>query len=112
MSVPLLNNPRILADYIENNQKIVNPFFEELFKEAMADGSIKNVKYPKALCSMFTVIIDIWFVPSIFACTKEELIERLYFARDMFEALGAPIIDDEILQLSKKTVERMMGNVQ
>lgn len=112
MSVPLLNNPRILADYIENNQKIVNPFFEELFEEAMADGSIKNVKYPKALCSMFTVIIDIWFVPSIFACTKEELIERLYFARDMFEALGAPIIDDEILQLSKKTVERMMGNVQ
>lgn len=112
MSVPLLNNPRILADYIENNQKIVNPFFEELFEEAITDGSIKNVKYPKALCSMFTVIIDIWFVPSIFACTKEELIERLYFARDMFEALGAPIIDDEILQLSKKTVERMMGNGQ
>ncbi len=47
MSVPLLNNPRILADYIENNQRIVAPFFEELFQEGVADGSIKDVKVPE-----------------------------------------------------------------
>ncbi len=110
MSVPLLNNPRILADYIENNQRIVAPFFEELFQEGVADGSIKDVKYPKALCSIFTMVIDIWFVPSIFSCSKDELIERLYFARDMFDALGLPVIDEEILQYSKQTIERVMQN--
>ena len=40
MSISLLKNPRILAEYIESNQYIVYPFFEKLFQEAIADGSI------------------------------------------------------------------------
>lgn len=108
MSIPLLNNPRILADYIENNQKIVAPFFEELFEEAVADGSIQNIKYPKAFSSLFIMIIDMWFIPSIFPCSKQELIERLYFVRDLFDALGAPILDDEIMQLSLQVIGRLM----
>lgn len=112
MSVSLLDNPRIFVDYLENNQKIVAPFFEELFMEAIADGSINNVKYPKALCSMFTMVIDIWLVPFIFPCSKDELTERLYFARDMFESFGAPIIDEEILLLSEHVIERVMDRMK
>ena len=44
MSIPLLNNPRILADYLESSQKVVVPFFDELIQEAIEDGSIKNVE--------------------------------------------------------------------
>lgn len=107
MSVPLLKNPRIFVDYLESNQKIVAPLFEELFNEAIEDGSIKCPQYPKALISMFMMITNIWFIPSIFPCTSEEMIERLHFAKDLFDSLGAPVLDDEILEYSKQVIKRM-----
>ena len=108
MAAPLAKNPRILAEYIANGQEILAPFFEELFREALEDGSIKNMKYPKAFSSLFTVIIDFWFVPTIFPCSKEELIEKLYLIREMCDTLGVPVIDDEILQLVECKIERAM----
>ncbi len=107
MSVHLLNNPRILADFLQNQQNVTAAYFEELFQEAIEDGSIKDVKYPKALASFFTMIVDVWMIPSIFPCSKEELAEKLYFVKELFEGMGIPIIDEEILQGSLQQVERL-----
>lgn len=107
MSVHLLNNPRILADFLQNQQNVTAAYFEELFQEAIEDGSIKDVKYPKVLASFFTMIVDVWMIPSIFPCSKEELAEKLYFVKELFEGMGIPIIDEEILQGSLQQVERL-----
>ena len=107
MAIPLLNNPRILANYIENNQRIIVPYLEKFFQEAIDDGSVGDIKYPKALSSLFLMITELWFVPSIFPCTKEELLERLLFTKEMFDALEIPIIDDEILLYAKHTLENI-----
>ena len=107
MSVPLLENPKIFANYLQTNQKIVAPRFEELFIEAVADGSIKSTKHPKALSGLFMLIINMWLVPSVIPCTGEELLERLYFTKDLFDGIGAPVIDDEIVEHSKRLIERM-----
>lgn len=112
MAAPLAKNPRILAEYIANGQKILAPFFEELFQEGLKDGSIKNMKYPKAFSSLFVMIIDVWFVPTIFPCTKDELIEKLYLIRDMCDTLGVPVIDDEIVQSVKYKIERAMELIE
>ena len=106
MAVPLLNNPRILASHIENNQRIVVPYLEKFFQEAIKDGSIRN-NYPKALSSFFMVITELWFIPSIFPGTKEELLERLLFVKEMFDKLEIPIIDDEIMFYAKNTLEKL-----
>lgn len=107
LSIPLLNNPRILADFIKNNQKILVPYFEEFFLEAIEDGSIKNQKYPKALSSLFILVGNLWLIPSIFPCSKEEMLERVYLAKDMFDSLGIPIIDEEILQYTKNLINHI-----
>ena len=107
MSIPLLNNPRILADYLESSQKVVVPFFEELIQEAIEDGSIKNVEYPKPLSSLFVMILDFWLVPSIFPCNKEEMLEKLYFIKDLFERLDIPVIDDDILNRAKQVIDQL-----
>lgn len=107
MAIPLLNNPRILASYIESNQRIVVPYIEKLFQEAINDGSIENKNYPKALSSFFMMITELWFIPSIFPGTKEELLERLLFAKELFDKLEIPIIDDEIMFLAKNTLEKL-----
>ena len=53
------------------------------------------------------MITELWFIPSIFPGTKEELLERLLFAKEMFDKLGIPIIDDEIMFLAKNTLEKL-----
>lgn len=108
MSISLLKNPRILAEYIESNQYIVSPFFEELFQEAIADGSIKDIKYPKALSSAFTMLTNMWLQPTIFHCSKTELWERLYFTKDLFDNIGVPVIDDEIIDYAKKALGKVV----
>lgn len=107
MAIPLLNNPRILASYIESNQRIVIPYLETFFQEAIDDGSIENSNSPKTLSSFFMMIMELWFIPSIFTGTKEELLERLLFTKKMFDKLEIPIIDDEILLYAKHTLEKL-----
>ena len=99
MSVPLANNPRILAEYIASNQNVLAPLFEELVQEAIKDGSIKDIKYTKAFSSLFAMVIDVWFMPTICPCSKDELIEKLYLIKDMLDASGVPIVDEEILRI-------------
>lgn len=112
MSVPLANNPRILAEYIASNQNVLAPLFEELVQEAIKDGSIKDIKYTKAFSSLFAMIIDVWFMPTICPCSKDELIERLYLIKDMLDASGVPIVDEEILRLSKHKIHHVMENIE
>ena len=105
MSVPLLKNPKILADYMESNLRIVTPFFEELFLEGIQDGSIPDIKYPKALASLFVMITSVWFIPSIVPCTQEELLERLLLTKHLLDSMGIYLIDDEILQHAQTIVQ-------
>ena len=112
MSVPLANNPRILAEYIASNQNVLAPLFEELVQEAIKDGSIKDIKYTKAFSSLFAMVIDVWFMPTICPCSKDELIERLYLIKDMLDASGVPIVDEEILRLSKHKIHHVMENIE
>lgn len=107
MSIPLLKNPRILAAHLENNQKIIAPLVEELFKEAVLDGSIKNIKYTKPLSEMFTFITNIWLIPSVFPCSKEEVAEKLLFSKELFDQLGIPVIDQEILDYTMQVLEQI-----
>ncbi|MCH1942721.1 TetR/AcrR family transcriptional regulator [Holdemania massiliensis] len=111
MSVPLAKNPRILAEYIASNQRVLAPLLEELVEEAIQDGSIPDLKYPKAFSSLFAMIVDIWFMPTIFPCTKEELLERLELIKDLLDKAGIPIMDEEILQLAKQKITQFMESM-
>lgn len=107
MSVPLLKNPKILADYIESNLRVVTPFFEELFLEGIEDGSIPNIRYPKALASFFVMATSVWLIPSIVSATEKELLERLLFLKDMLDSMGIYLIDDEVLQSAETIVQNI-----
>lgn len=98
MSISLLKNPRILTEYIESNQYIVYPFLKNFFKKRLQ----------MALSSLFTLLTNIWLQPAIFPCSKSELLERLYFTKDLLENLGVPIIDEEILDYVKNVLEKMV----
>lgn len=107
MVLPLMRNPKILVNYLQTNQKILCPFYEELFQEAINDGSIRDFKYPKALSGFFLLITNIWITPTIFPSAREELLERLYFTKELLDGMGVPLIDDEILHHAKAMIEKL-----
>ena len=41
-SIPLLKNPRLLAELADTNRKLIAPLWLQLIQEGIADGSIKN----------------------------------------------------------------------
>lgn len=106
MSIPLLKNPRILAELMESNQTVAVPLFEKLFKEGMLDGSIKKTN-AKLLSEMLILLTNFWLIPSVFPCTKQEFLEKLILTKDIFDGIGVPLFDEEIMEYCQNTFEKM-----
>lgn len=99
-TIPLVKNPRFLANLLDNQINIVAPLLKELFDEGIQDGSIK-AKYSKSLSEMFVLLTNFWLTPSIFPATQEEILEKINIVRIVFDGIGIPVFDDELLSLCK-----------
>ncbi|MGM0216769.1 TetR/AcrR family transcriptional regulator [Enterococcus sp. AZ109] len=93
-SIPLMKNPHILARTLESNHRILYPYCLELIEEGQKDGSIpvENAQ----VVAEFIVLINMWFLPSLFPGGNEEVRQRYLFIASMFEKMGAPIFDVEM----------------
>lgn len=109
MSIPILDNPRIFVDFLKNNQTIGVPYFEEFFKEGMEDGSIqtKDASMARPLAEMLMILSCLWFVPTVFPCTKEELWVRINFTKTLYESFGIPLLDEEIMEYIKTALKKL-----
>lgn len=95
--IPLLENPRILAGMIESQRKYLSPEFYKLIEEGIEDGSIIT-EYPNELAEILP-LLELWLMPSIFPATEEELHHKVMFVKEMFERMGVPLFDDQILSM-------------
>lgn len=98
-AIPLLKNPHVLARMIETNRQILCPYWLELIEEGQKDGSI-HTEYAKEL-SEFLILIDLWFIPSIFPGNFEEIQRRYQFLFEILEKIGIPLYNKEIADLVK-----------
>lgn len=98
-AIPLLKNPHVLARMIETNRQILCPYWLELIEEGQKDGSI-HTEYAKEL-SEFLILIDLWFIPSIFPGNFEEIQHRYLFLSEILEKMGMPLYNKEIAELIK-----------
>ena len=101
--IPLLQNPRILVGMIESQKKYLSPEFYKLIEEGIADGSI-NTKYPKELSELLP-LLELWLMPSIFPASEQELYHKTMFIKELFESMGVPLFDDEIVSLVNECVD-------
>lgn len=106
MSIPLLKNPRILAELLESNQVVAVPLFQKLFEEGMIDGSIKKTN-AKLLSEISILLTNFWLIPSVFPCTKQEFFDKLTLLKNIFDGIGVPIFDEEIMMYCRKAIEKM-----
>lgn len=98
MSVLALHSPVFLKKLIEDNRDIVAPQYCEIIEEGVRDGSIKT-KHPKLLSELFTMLTNFWTIPTIFPSSPEESIERLFYIKEISDALGLPLFDDKMIAL-------------
>lgn len=97
-AIPLTRNPKLLAEMIESNRRILTPYYKELLDEGNKDGSL-HTEYAKELAELIPLLTSLWLLPSVFPGTKEEMKHKFYFLGDMLEKMGAPIVDDSIYAL-------------
>lgn len=97
--VPLLENPHILASTIQSNRKYLSPCFRKLIQEGIDDGSIKT-KYAKELSDLLP-LMELWMMPSVFPASDEEIKHKFEFLKNMFEKMGLPIFDENVVGILK-----------
>ncbi len=104
-AMPILKNPRILAGIIESNRQVLSPFWLELLTEGNNDGSI-HTNYAKELSELIP-LFDLWLTPSIYPATSEEMYHKFIFIKELLDKMGVPLMDDEIMEEGKKTLDSM-----
>lgn len=98
-SMPILKNPRILANTIESNYKILTPYFQRLLEEGNRDGSI-HTEYAKELAELIPLLTSLWLAPTVYPASAAEMGRKFRFIGEMLDKMGVPVINEEIQSLA------------
>lgn len=103
-SIPLLKNPRLLAELVDTNSRLLAPQWMNLIMEGIEDGSI-HTDYSKELSELLPLLTNFWLIPSVYPATSEELSSKFTFIKYLLDSMNLPIIDDEIVNMTQKYFE-------
>lgn len=100
----LLKNPKFLSMYInESINEIAPKLVEPIIRKGIEDGSIKT-DFPKELAEVIILFVNIWINPLVVEMTKEELLNKYLFFKNMLETFNLPIFNED---LDKKMLARI-----
>ena len=105
-SIPLLKNPRLLAELADTNRKLIAPLWLQLIQEGIADGSIQT-EYAKELSELLPLLTNFWLIPSVYPATPEELLSKFAFIKYLLDSMNLSIIDDEIFGMAQNYFEHL-----
>lgn len=94
-SVPVAKNPRLLAEMLISNRKVLTPCFRELIDEGLADGSICT-EYPREISELLPMLTSLWLLPSIYPASKAEQRRKFDFIFAMLDKFGIPLYDESM----------------
>lgn len=106
LSRSLPNNPKLAAAYMEFTKNNLVAIFQELIEEGMEDGSIQ-VKEPKVIAELLSIILNFWISPIMFLDTKENFTAKLRYASDILERVGLPVMDQEVNGAFEKIISAL-----
>ena len=92
-SLPIIRNPRLLAEMIESNRRTLTPYYQMLLEEGNRDGSL-HTDYPRELAELLPLLTSLWLLPSVFPSTKAQARRKFDFLAAMLDRMGVPLVDD------------------
>ncbi|MFJ8263590.1 TetR/AcrR family transcriptional regulator [Rummeliibacillus sp. NPDC094406] len=96
-SIPtILKSPQIIANQLKDCINTGAPDIQSFIEEGVMDGSL-SIHYPKQAAETLMLLTNIWLSPIIFSVDTEEYMQKVKHLQELFNGIGLPIIDEEIL---------------
>ena len=105
-SMPILENPRFLAEMIKENQKTLVPYLRKFIEEGIQDGSI-HTEYPQELAEVMILLTGLWMVPAVYPASAEQMLRKFRFIGELLDNMGLPLVDEAMLQELKPYFEEI-----
>lgn len=93
----MLANPRFLAEHIKD-VRVSAKQMATILDEGMADGSIK-LGNSMIIAELFMLLTNVWMMPSLFPCSKDDMAIKVEMICQIFEGLGYHFIDENLDKL-------------
>ena len=88
ISPKLLDNPKLLASFLEQIQEITIPeYFYPIITEGTQDGSIRT-ENPQQLAELIAVLLNIWLNPLIFENSKATIVSKIDMLNKCLESFN------------------------
>lgn len=105
-ALPMLKNPRVLAEMLETNRRELTPRFLRLIEEGQRDGSI-STGYAPELAELIPLLTSLWLAPTVYPATPEGMLRKFRLIGEALAALGLPLVDKEVMRLAEDYVARL-----
>lgn len=93
----LLDNPRLLADYLKMVAYTVVPdYIVPVIRQGVEDGSIQT-QYPEELADVVMLLSDVWLNPIIFTLSEEQLVKRVLLLNELLKPFGLELIRPDMM---------------
>ena len=97
-AIPITRNPRLMAEMVESNRRVLTPYYLELLEEGNRDGSI-HTEYAREIAELLPLLTSLWLLPSVFPASREEQRRKFTFLGEMLDKMGVPLMDEGIYAL-------------
>ena len=104
--IPITRNPRLMAEMVESNRRVLTPYYLELLEEGNRDGSI-HTEYAREIAELLPLLTSLWLLPSVFPASREEQRRKFTFLGEMLDRMGVPLMDDSIRAVVDAFFDRM-----
>ena len=105
-AIPITRNPRLMAEMVESNRRVLTPYYLELLEEGNRDGSI-HTEYAREIAELLPLLTSLWLLPSVFPASREEQRRKFTFLGEMLDKMGVPLMDDSIRAVVNAFFDRM-----
>ena len=105
-AIPITRNPRLMAEMVESNRRVLTPYYLELLEEGNRDGSI-HTEYAREIAELLPLLTSLWLLPSVFPASREEQRRKFAFLGEMLDKMGVPLMDDSIRAVVDAFFDRM-----
>lgn len=105
-AIPITRNPRLMAEMVESNRRVLTPYYLELLEEGNRDGSI-HTEYAREIAELLPLLTSLWLLPSVFPASREEQRRKFTFLGEMLDKMGVPLMDDSIRAVVDAFFDRM-----
>ena len=100
----VLQSPIFIGKQVKECVEVIAPKVCIYLEEGNSDGSL-SIEHPKQTAETLILLANLWLNPMVFHIPKDEYLSKIKHLRALYEAVGVPLIDNEIESLYLKYYE-------